>query len=90
MSCVKRKACVKVYSLMTSAFFCFCVCVCVYKHITTSALRACVSLDALPAALQSSRETASAEVVHSHVRAGEEEDHPGHDLHGVVTTTPLL
>lgn len=47
-------------------------------------------LDALPAALQSPGEAASAEVVHAHVRAGEEEDHQGHDRHGVGTATTLL
>lgn len=46
--------------------------------------------DALPAALQPPRETASAEVVHPDVRAREEEDHQGHDLHGVGTTAALL
>lgn len=46
--------------------------------------------DALPAALQSSRETTSAEVVHPDVRAREEEDRQGHDLHGVGATAALL
>lgn len=46
--------------------------------------------DALPAALQPPGETASAEVVHPDVRAREEEDRQGHDLHGVGTTAALL
>ena len=44
-------------------------------------------LDALPAALQSPGEAASAEVVHTHPGAGEEEDHQGHDCHGAGTET---
>lgn len=55
-----------------------------------SVLISCVLPDALPAALQSPGETASAKVVHSHVRPRKEEDHQGNDLHGVVTTTALL
>lgn len=49
-----------------------------------------VSLDALPAALQSPGEAASAEVVHTHVGARQEEDRQGHDHHGVGTATTHL
>lgn len=58
--------------------------------ITPTCWRVCVLLDALPAALQSPGEAASSEVVHAHGRAREEEDHQGHDLHGVGTATAFL
>lgn len=63
-------------------------CVCVTK--CPSDLILCVLSAALPAALQSPGEAASAEVVHANDGAGEEEDHPGHDHHGVSTATTLL
>lgn len=49
-----------------------------------------VSLDALPAALQSPGEAAPAEVVHGDDGSGKEKDHQGNDHHCVGTATTFL
>lgn len=64
------------------------LCPCMHRDVPADTVL--LLLDALPAPLQSPGEAPSAEVVHTHIRSGEEEDHQGYDHHGVGTATTLL